>query len=50
MSYKTIRDLEKSLEDAAGVNDDRQLSIDGLLEAQQNGLSAEDLGDSVFDE
>ena len=50
MSYKTIRDLEKSLEDAAGVNDDRQLSIDGLLEAQQNGLSAEDLGESVFDE
>ena len=30
MSYKTIRDLEDSLEKAAG-NDDRQISIDNLM-------------------
>ena len=31
MSYKTIRDLEVSLEKAAG-NDDRQMSIDNLMD------------------
>ena len=51
MSYKTIRDLEQSLEDAAGSNDSRQISIDGLLE--QQAVEAEDVGDlgkSDFDE
>lgn len=51
MSYKTIRDLEQSLEDAAGSNDSRQISIDGLLE--QQAVEAEgigDLGKSDFDE
>lgn len=51
MSYKTIRDLEQSLEDAAGSNDSRQISIDGLLE--QQAVEAEGIGDlekSDFDE
>jgi len=34
MSYKTIRDLEDSLEKAAG-NDDRQMSIDNMIEDQK---------------
>ncbi|MCQ2465957.1 MAG: SMC-Scp complex subunit ScpB [Clostridia bacterium] len=40
MSYKTIRDLEQSLEDAAGISDNRQLSIDGLLQQNEEGASA----------
>lgn len=51
MSYKTIRDLEQSLEEAAGTNDNRQLSIDGLLQANEEGsLGNLDLPDSDFDE
>ena len=34
MSYKSIRDLENSLEEAAGSND-RQISIDTLIEKGQ---------------
>lgn len=40
MSYKTIRDLEQSLEEAAGISDNRQLSIDGLLQQNEEGASA----------
>ena len=51
MSYKTIRDLEQSLEDAAGTNDSRQLSIDGLLEQQKAEENADtEFPDSDFDE
>lgn len=52
MSYKTIRDLEQSLEEAAGTSDNRQLSIDGLLEQnEENGTSASlELPKSDFDE
>lgn len=51
MSYKTIRDLEQSLEDAAGTNDNRQLSIDGLLQSQEEFNTASvDMPDSDFDE
>lgn len=34
MSYKTIRDLEESLDKAAG-NDDRQISIDNYMESNK---------------
>ena len=34
MSYKTIRDLEESLDKAAG-NDDRQISIDAYMSAEK---------------
>lgn len=51
MSYKTIRDLEQSLEDAAGTNDSRQISIDGLLEQQKAEQEAgTEFPDSDFDE
>ena len=51
MSYKTIRDLEQSLEDAAGTNDSRQISIDGLLEQQKAEQEADtEFPDSDFDE
>lgn len=51
MSYKTIRDLEQSLEDAAGTNDSRQISIDGLLEQQKAEQEADtEFPDSGFDE
>lgn len=36
MSYKTIRDLEDSLEKAAG-NDDKQITIDGFMEKSDEG-------------
>ncbi len=39
MSYKTIRDLEDSLEDAAGNGDKKQLTIDGLIESETVGHS-----------
>jgi segregation and condensation protein B len=32
MMYSTIRDLEKSLEEAAGMRDNRQVSIETLPE------------------
>ncbi len=53
MSYKTIRDLEQSLEDAAGANDNRQISIDGLLEekkAEDENEGKEEFPESDFDE
>ena len=57
MSYKTIRDMERSLEDAAGTGD-RQMSIDGLLAEQErkekdgddSGENIPDFGESDFDE
>ncbi len=36
MSYKTIRDLEVSLEKAAG-NDDRQISIENFMDSEELG-------------
>ena len=53
MSYKTIRDLEQSLEDAAGANDNRQISIDGLLEekkSEDENEGKEEFPESDFDE
>lgn len=50
MSYKTIRDLEQSLENAAGTNDNRQLSIDGLLQNNEESGVSFDVGSSDFDE
>ena len=44
MSYKTIRDLEMSLEKAAG-NDDRQISIDSYMEENKDETDNEG-GDS----
>ena len=34
MSYQTIRDLEESLDKAAG-NDDRQMTIDGFMDEEK---------------
>ena len=34
MSYQTIRDLEESLDKAAG-NDDRQMTIDGFMDEEE---------------
>lgn len=49
MSYKTIRDLEQSLEEAAGNSDNKQLSIDGLLNQNANNPGVE-MPNSDFDE
>ena len=35
MMYKTIRDLQDSLEDAAGNKDDRQISIESWMDGQK---------------
>lgn len=35
MMYKTIRDLEESLDEAAGNKDDRQISIESWMEGQK---------------
>lgn len=46
MSYKTIRDLEESLQAAAG-NDDRQITIESMLAAQQEEKKEDADGMSV---
>ena len=46
MSYKTIRDLEESLQAAAG-NDDRQITIESMLAAQQEEKKEDEDGMSV---
>ena len=43
MSYQTIRDLEESLEKAAG-NDDRQITIEGYMEKEETS-EIEDIDD-----
>ncbi|MCR5616770.1 MAG: SMC-Scp complex subunit ScpB [Clostridiales bacterium] len=48
MSYKTIRDLEQSLEEAAGSNDNRQISMDNLLSQKEE--NKEDKGEDEFPE
>ena len=35
MMYKTIRDLQDSLEEAAGNKDDRQISIENWMDGQK---------------
>ncbi len=44
MSYKTIRDLEDSLEKAAG-NDDRQMTIDGFMDPDKKEEGTDDDGE-----
>lgn len=46
MSYKTIRDLEESLQAAAG-NDDRQITIESMLAVQQEEKKEDADGMSV---